>query len=65
MRYDFGMDKQRRPKWEKSEKCGCVKARLPRAGKVTIRCRKHRGRPTKTDQRLCYFDDAGMVRTES
>jgi len=58
------MDKQRKAKWEKKEKCGCVKARLPRAGKLMIRCTKHRGKPTKTDRRLCYFDDTGMVRAE-
>lgn len=49
-------------KWEKREKCGCVKARLPRAGRVAIRCIKHRGKPSK--RRLCYFDDAGMVCAE-
>lgn len=39
--------------------CGCVKATLPRAGKVAIRCTKHRGKPSK--RRLAYFDDAGVV----
>jgi len=47
--------------WEKKP-CGCVKTTLPRAGKVAIRCTKHRGKPSK--RTLCYFDDAGMVRAE-
>lgn len=47
--------------WEKKA-CGCVKTELPRAGKVAIRCTKHRGKPSK--RRLCYLDDAGMVRAE-
>jgi hypothetical protein len=59
------MEKMPKVKWEKREKCGCVKARLPRAGKLTIRCERHRGKPTKTDRRLCYFDGAGQVRVEA
>jgi hypothetical protein len=59
------MDKPRKVKWEKREKCGCVKATLPRTGKVMIRCARHRGKPTKTDRTLCYFDDVGMVHVEA
>ena len=59
------MDKPRKVKWEKREKCGCVKATLPKTGKVTIRCTKHRVKPTKTDRTLCYFDDAGQVQREA
>ena len=57
-RYLSGMEKTQ---WEKKP-CGCVKTTLPRAGKVAIRCAKHRGKPSK--RRLCYFDDAGQVRAE-
>jgi len=59
------MGKQRKTKWEKKPKCGCVKATLPKFGKAMVRCTKHRGKPTKTDRRLCYFDEAGMVRLET
>lgn len=59
------MDKIKKVKWEKREKCGCVKATLPKSGKVMIRCAKHRGKPTKTDRKLCYFDDAGQVKLEA
>lgn len=58
------MDKTRKVKWEKRAKCGCVKATLPQAGKVMVRCTKHRGKPTKSDRTLCYFDDAGQVCAE-
>ena len=58
VRYAYGMAKT---KWGKKP-CGCVKTTLPRAGKVAIRCTKHRGKPSK--RTLCYFDDAGMVRAE-
>lgn len=60
-RYASAMKKS---KWEKKA-CGCVKTKLPRAGKVAIRCPKHRGKPTKEGRTLCYFDDVGMVRAES
>jgi hypothetical protein len=42
--------------------CGCVKATLPRAGKVAIRCTKHRG--NKSKRLLCYWDENGQVRSE-
>ena len=57
VRYASGMEKTQ---WEKKP-CGCVKTTLS-IGKVAIRCTKHRGKPSKC--RLCYFDDAGMVRAE-
>jgi hypothetical protein len=59
------MAKKGKVKWEKRAKCGCVKATLPRSGKVMIRCTKHRGRPTKTDRTLCYFDENGQVKLEA
>jgi hypothetical protein len=49
-------------KWEKIEKCGCVKARLPRAGKVLIHCPRHSGRKYEGKRLPCYFDEDGMVR---
>ena len=46
----------------KQKSCGCVKARLPRAGNVTIRCERHRGKPAKKGGGgLAHFED-GMVR---
>jgi len=50
------------PAWDRKP-CGCVKATLARAGKVAIRCERHRGRPAKK-RRLCYFDE-GAVRLEA
>lgn len=60
VRYASGMKKTQ---WDRKS-CGCVKTTLPRVGKVAIRCAKHRGKPAKTGRTLCYFDDAGMVRSE-
>ena len=48
-----------KPKWEKRE-CGCVKANLTRAGRVMIRCERHRGKPSK--RALAHFDENGIVR---
>lgn len=49
-----------KPRWNRKP-CGCVKTTLPRAGKVSIRCPRHRGRPAKT-RLLAYFDENGLVR---
>jgi len=51
-----------KPAWDRKP-CGCVKATLPRAGKVAIRCERHRGKPSK--RRLAYFDADGIVRYEA
>lgn len=51
-----------KPKWERKP-CGCVKAELPAAGRVMIRCGRHRGKPSKRE--LCYFDADGIVRREA
>lgn len=42
--------------------CGCVRARLPRAGKVVIRCTKHHDKPARK-RLVAYFDADGIVRT--
>lgn len=47
-----------KPKWEKAT-CGCTKANLTNAGRVMIRCSRHKGKPSK--RVLCHFED-GMVR---
>ena len=47
----------------KRKPCGCIKADLPRAGKVSIRCSRHRGKPSK--RLLCYFGEDGIVRREA
>jgi hypothetical protein len=47
-------------RWTKKP-CGCVKTRLPRSGKVTIRCERHRGKPAKEGRLLAHFEE-GMVR---
>lgn len=60
LRYELGMDKQRKPKWEKKE-CGCVKARLPRAGRVLIHCQRHSAREYKGSRLPCYFDENESV----
>lgn len=51
-----------KPKWERKP-CGCIKTDLPRAGKVMVRCTKHRGKPSK--RTLAYFDPDGIVKLES
>lgn len=48
--------------WDKKP-CGCVKAKLERAGGVIIRCPQHRGKPSKSGRLLCYWDE-GLVHTE-
>lgn len=53
--------KMSRSRWTPKE-CGCVKATLPEAGKVTIRCEQHREKPPKKGRLHCYFDENGMVR---
>ncbi len=58
------MSKQRKSKW-KQQTCGCVKAELPNAGKVVIRCTKHRDKPSKSERTLCYWDSDGLARAES
>lgn len=45
-------------RWDRKP-CGCVKANLPRAGRVMIRCERHRGKPSK--RVLAHWED-GMVR---
>lgn len=45
----------------KPKPCGCVNARLPRAGRVTIRCEKHRGKVAKRGRVLAHFEE-GQVR---
>jgi hypothetical protein len=45
----------------KQKPCGCVNTRLLIAGKVTIRCEQHRGKPAKKGRLLCHFED-GLVR---
>jgi hypothetical protein len=45
--------------WEQKD-CGCVKARLERAGRVLIRCERHREKPSRK-RLVCHFED-GMVR---
>jgi len=47
--------------WDRKP-CGCVKTELPRAGRVMIRCDKHRGKLSK--RTLAYFDE-GVIRLES
>ena len=54
----LGMDGGMRM-WKRRE-CGCVKADLPRLGRIMIRCKRHRGKPTKK-RLLCHFEE-GMVR---
>ncbi len=49
----------------KSKPCGCVNTRSPGIGKMTIRCSRHRGKPSKKGRLLCYFDEAGIVRLET
>jgi hypothetical protein len=49
-------------RWDKKP-CGCVKTKLPRAGRVVIRCTKHRGKPSR--RTLAYFDENGQVRLEA
>ena len=49
----------------KRKPCGCVNTRLPRSGKVAIRCERQRGKPAKKGRRLCYFDADGIVRAEA
>jgi len=44
----------------KPKACGCINARLERAGKVAIRFERHRGKPSKK-RLVCHFED-GMVR---
>jgi len=44
----------------RTRKCGCVKANLPRAGRVAIRCERHLGKRSKK-RLVCHFED-GMVR---
>lgn len=56
------MEKKRKAKW-KRKPCGCVKTELT-IGKVMVRCIRHRGKPTKSDRLLCYFDDAGIINWE-
>jgi len=48
-----------KPKWER-QSCGCVKANLSRAGKLMVRCPKHRGKSSK--RTLAHFDEDGIVR---
>jgi len=45
--------------------CGCVKTALPRAGKVAIRCERHRGKRAKKGRLLAYLTDDGRVRAEA
>lgn len=58
----IGMAKTRKPQWERKP-CGCVKTRLS-VGRVLVRCRKHRGKPTDSGRLLCYFDDDGLLKRE-
>lgn len=51
-----------KPKWER-QACGCVKANLTIAGRVMIRCTRHRGKPSKRE--LAYFDSDGIVRKDA
>lgn len=51
-----------KPKWEKQE-CGCIKANLTSAGRVMIRCSRHRGKPSKRE--LCYFGEGTIVTKEA
>ena len=46
-----------KPKWNRKP-CGCVKANLS-AGRVMIRCERHRGKSSK--RVLAHWED-GMVR---
>lgn len=55
-RYPSGM--------EKKPKCKCLKMDLPNAGKVVVRCEKHRGKPSKKGRMVCYLDADGIVRRE-
>ena len=50
-------------RWNRKD-CGCTKGNLPRAGRVMVRCSRHRGKPCKDDRVLCYFDGDGIVRKE-
>jgi len=51
-------------RWDKKP-CGCVKANLTSAGKVMVRCTKHRGKPSKRGRMLGYFDEQGQVCAEA
>jgi hypothetical protein len=57
LKYEEGRDEMKI--WE-TKKCGCIRANLPRAGRVAIRCERHRDKPTKR-RLLAYFDE-GIVR---
>jgi hypothetical protein len=46
----------------KRKPCGCVRTTLPRAGKVAIRCARHRGKDAKKGRLLAHFDENGIVR---
>lgn len=50
-----------KPKWDRKP-CGCVKANLS-AGRVMIRCSRHRGEPSKRE--LCYFGESTIVTRET
>ena len=59
-----GMAKKRKLKWERKRSCKCLKANLPIAGRVLVRCELHRGKPSKSRRLLCYWDADGIVRLE-
>lgn len=58
------MEKKKKAKWERKP-CGCVKTTLPQAGRVLIRCERHRGKPAKGERTLCYWDEHGLVQRET
>jgi hypothetical protein len=47
----------------KRKPCGCLKATLPKSGRVMVRCERHRGKPAKK-RLLCYWSEEGIVRAE-
>jgi hypothetical protein len=56
--------KAKTPAWDRKP-CGCVKTKLPRVGKVLIRCERHREKPYKGKRVLCYWDDSGLVQRKA
>lgn len=40
----------------REKSCGCVKMNLPRAGKIIVRCERHRGKPSKK-RLVCHFEE--------
>lgn len=46
----------------KRKRCGCTKTTLPNAGKVLIRCARHRDKSYDGKRLLCFWDENGIAR---